>query len=594
MEDWKNKIRSWINILPACLMLTGVVISLNDYEKPVYEVKAAKDIVLEEKTDKETSDADINFDDIEIELPPTVASAGKASGASKELKREKDALGYKNGTYYGTGTGFAGKIKVKVVVKKGKIKDIKVIESHDGASYIASASSLLKNIIKKQSTNVDTVSGATYSSVGLIEAVRDALKDAGLSKKDKGAKKKKSDSKKKDEKSQNNRNENSNEDETTKYDDVKYIDGTYYGTGMGFAGDIKVKVVVQGGRITEISIVETKDGDEYISAASALIKTIVDGQNPSVDAVSGATYSSKGIIAAVKDALKSAIAPNDSAPSEKEKTTEKSTEEKKAEEKKPAELPKGKVPYKDGVYTGTGEGYRGDISVSVTIKDKTITSIVVTDTKDDEAFFAKAKNLLNSILSNQNTGVDTVSGATFSSNGLIDAVNDALLQAKKATENDGDKNEDAKQKDKENKTGDKVSDDGKENKDDKETNSGKEEENAAGEESKALYKDGTYTLAVLCSPDANGDFAPYTLSVTLVIKDGRIESISNIYQVDEGADDNSWYIDRAVNGTKKNPGVVSQIKEKNGVEQVDAVSGATCSSNAIISAVRGMLDTAKN
>ncbi|MCR5702408.1 MAG: FMN-binding protein [Lachnospiraceae bacterium] len=448
MKDWKDKIKVLLNVLPACLVVVVVGVSLKDYDQPVYEVKAAKSIERFVQTEKEVPDNSINFDDVEIELPPTKASSSKSSKATKTIKHSKEAKGYKNGTYYGVGNGFAGEIKVKVLVKKNKIKEIKIVESNDGSSYISSASSLLKKIIKTQSTNVDTVSGATYSSVGLIEAVRDALKDAGLSKKSNKKKEKKSNSK--------------------------------------------------------------TDKNE---------KTTNESDNKNVN--------------------------------EKETV-----------------IPEGKVPYKDGVYYGTGEGYKGDITVAVTISNQTIKEIVVTNSSDDEAFFSKAKTLLNTILSKQSTDVDTVSGATFSSRGLIEAVNEALLQAKKATEN--------------------VDDTPEKN---EENNPDTTEEIR---ETQIKYKDGTYTTAVLCNPDDDNDFLPYTLSVTLTIKNNFVESISDIYQVEcEDGEDNSWYIDRAVNGTKKNPGILSQIVQKNDADKIDAVSGATCSSNAIISALKELLKNAK-
>ena len=56
-----------------------------------------------------------------------------------------------------------------------------IMDTSDGDSYIQSASGLISNIIATQSTNVDTVSGATYSSVGIIEAVRNALSQAAIS-----------------------------------------------------------------------------------------------------------------------------------------------------------------------------------------------------------------------------------------------------------------------------------------------------------------------------------------------------------------------------------------------------------------------------
>lgn len=83
----------------------------------------------------------------------------------------EDPAAYKDGTYYGTGTGFGGTLKVKVEISGGKITDIQIMENQDGSEYISKASALINAIISSQSTNVDTVSGATYSSVGIIQAV---------------------------------------------------------------------------------------------------------------------------------------------------------------------------------------------------------------------------------------------------------------------------------------------------------------------------------------------------------------------------------------------------------------------------------------
>lgn len=86
--------------------------------------------------------------------------------------------------------------------------------------------------------------------------------------------------------------------------------------------------------------------------------------------------------------------------------------------------------YKDGVYEGTGSGYNGNITVKVTIKNDVITNLVVIDTVDDSPFVDTAiSGIFDSILSSQSPDVDTVSGATFSSKGLISAVKAALKNA---------------------------------------------------------------------------------------------------------------------------------------------------------------------
>lgn len=83
--------------------------------------------------------------------------------------------------------------------------------------------------------------------------------------------------------------------------------------------------------------------------------------------------------------------------------------------------------YKDGTYTGTGRGYRGDTTVSVTVENGIITDITIESYSDDRQFFSKAQSgIISRILSSQSTDVDAVSGATYSSKGIIAAVADAL------------------------------------------------------------------------------------------------------------------------------------------------------------------------
>ena len=113
------------------------------------------------------------------------------------------------------------------------------------------------------------------------------------------------------------------------------------------------------------------------------------------------------------------------------KTETKKEEPKKQEVKKQevkAEAPKSK--YKDGTYTGSGKGYNGDITVSVTIAGDKITAVNVVSGSDDEPYFSTAKALTSTIVSNQSADVATVSGATFSSNGIIAAAKNAINQAK--------------------------------------------------------------------------------------------------------------------------------------------------------------------
>lgn len=86
--------------------------------------------------------------------------------------------------------------------------------------------------------------------------------------------------------------------------------------------------------------------------------------------------------------------------------------------------------YKNGTFEGSGTGFGGTITVQVTLKDDTISDIsVVSAAGEDSAYLSQAQNIISTVLDEQSTDVDTISGATFSSTGILEAVNDALAKA---------------------------------------------------------------------------------------------------------------------------------------------------------------------
>lgn len=100
-------------------------------------------------------------------------------------------------------------------------------------------------------------------------------------------------------------------------------------------------------------------------------------------------------------------------------------------ENKPSEEVSEPLVLEDGVYIGSASGYNGKITVSVTVEGGVISSVDVTDHVDDEPFIDDAiLGVVDSILANQNTDVDTVSGATYSSKGIINAIKVALKTGK--------------------------------------------------------------------------------------------------------------------------------------------------------------------
>ena len=86
--------------------------------------------------------------------------------------------------------------------------------------------------------------------------------------------------------------------------------------------------------------------------------------------------------------------------------------------------------YKDGIYNGEAKGFGGTVAVEVTVENGKINKIDVTShEKEDAAYFDSAIYVIDEMIDEQSTDVDTISGATFSSNGIIGAVKDALGKA---------------------------------------------------------------------------------------------------------------------------------------------------------------------
>ncbi len=506
MNFW-NKIKGFMPLLPAVLVIVCVGISLAGYEAPVYTAEYDPGMVTGENQNEDDKASGNNGKIAEGFGVPDVDGAGtdeddidayaedgddgsedneeESTGTSVKLISAVEASGYRDGVYYGTATGFAGPIKVEVVISGGRIKNITVISNEDDPAYFNMAKAVINNIISGQTTNVDTVSGATYSSAGIINAVRSALNQAAVT--------------------------------ATVSSDAGYSgfsDGKNAGTGTGGTG--------------------------YSSAAGT----------------SG-------------------------------------------------------VPYDDGIYYGSGYGFSGKVEVAVFVRENSIKAILVIAEKDDDSYFSRACMLLDDILARQSVdGVDTVSGATYSSEGLLEAVSNALAEAEASSSGTV-----TAEKDKD--SSESVSSSGTSggswtgalgNAGGSGSSSGSSgngslssgtwgsgtgrsgETSGNGSEGGSVYMDGTYTIIVVCEPDEEMEFDAYNLTVTVTIKDGKITEV----EVDENnmAKGNLPLIEDAVYGNDESEGVISQIIRKGIPEDIDTVSGATCTSNAIIEACLLALEAA--
>ena len=357
---------------------------------------------------------------------------GKSIGIGNSNKKLKD------GIYEGISEGFNGPIKVRVTISKGSITNVEILSHKEDSAYFAKAQSVITNILGKPGKSVDTVSGATYSSMGIINAVNDAVSKAGgeiiPSIPDKKPEKKpdKKPGKEKDKKPEKKPNEKPSKPDPSK----TYKDGIYEGISEGFNGPIKVRVTISKGSIINVEILSHNEDSAYFAKAQSVITNILGKPGKSVDTVSGATYSSRGIINAVNDAVSKAggktIPPiPDKKPEEKPKEKPGKEKDKKPEEK-PNEnplKPDSSKTYKDGIYEGISEGFNGPIKVRVTISKGSIRKVEILSHQEDSAYFAKAQSVITNILGKPGKSVDTVSGATYSSKGIINAVNDAVSKS---------------------------------------------------------------------------------------------------------------------------------------------------------------------
>ena len=587
-----KKLKSLAPALSAVVVAACIGVSLHGYSTPVYAVDIPE-------TTKNQTDEDAS----EQESADTAEKEKKEDKKKDEDKKEeqkstaKGSFDVSDGTYYGTGTGFAGKIKVAVTVKDKQITAIEIVENEaDDDAFFSRAKGVIDKIISGQTLEVDVVSGATYSSNGIISAVKNALTGAA----DSGTPASTSAGASGGSSSP----AGGSSSVSTVQDASAYADGTYYGTGTGFSGALTVEVVISGGKISSIQIIDTSDGDSYIQSASGLISNIIATQSTNVDTVSGATYSSVGIIEAVRNALSQAAISSDGN-SNSQNTNSSSNGNGQNSNNNSSDnttAVTGKFPYKEGVYYGTAEGYLDDIKVAIVIQDKTLKAVVIVEENDDETFFKRARAVAENMVKKQTVDVDVVSGATYSSKGIIGAVKEALKEAEKATkgENNNNNNSGSNNNNGNNNNGNNSNNNGNNNNNGNtnngnnnngNTNGGNNGDNENPDETKYIYADGEYTVIVPCLPNEDGDFEAYSLTMKVTISKDKITDISEIKG--DGSSDNDAYIKRAVQGTSKLPGVVTQILEKGTLEEIDTVSRATCSSNSILEGCNLALETAK-
>ncbi len=578
LGDKVSGVKGITAIIPAVCLAVLMVTVLTGYKTPQakkYEASETEDISqIKEALAKEST-----------------AATAETTKKNTTKKGKKGAIDVKDGTYKGSANGYGGKVTVNVTVSKKTMTAIDVVSAPgETDSFFQRAKGVIDEMLTAQSTDVDVMSGATYSSNGIIGAVKNALFGTESNNATAAA--------------ANAGNAGGSAPSVSKVSESgTWKDGTYTGSGKGFGGTISVKVTVKDGKISAIDVTSASgETASYFSKAKGIIPKMISGQTTNVDVASGATYSSNGIITAVRNALSKA------------ETGKSSTKKKKKKNKKNKKKNSGSnsnnnnnnvaAPaegYEDGTYTGSaacsGEQFKEySVTANVTIKNGKISAVEISSTAKGtnlKQFMSRdeIKNLPSLIVSKNGTsGVDAVSGATYSSHAIFNAVNDALSKAKKNSSSTEKKEETTTEK-KEETTTEKKEETTTEKKEEtttekkEETTTEKKEETTENPDEGKNYKNGTYKVSITCEPDEDEDFDPYTISMDITIKKDKITEISNITANTNST--NKAY----TNDAKK--GMVSKIIANGNADGVNTVAGATCSSKAIKDACQKAFNAAK-
>lgn len=565
MKKWKEGLLLLPTLVMGIIVAGAVFLNPSEFPEITYPEYSQEELQEEETQQEKENDEETPVEEKKV----------------KKLRyQSEDSL--KDGTYTGEGTGFGGRICVTVTIVKGKITNIVVTEhSQETPSYFAKAMAVVQRILEAQSPNVDTVSGATYSSNGIREAVIQALKKAGgkesaatvATKTTTTTTTKKTTTSKK----------------TTKLPTGTPADGIYTGTAVceQFGYDLSLKAKFKNGKAVALYSLKISNNADPANEAywkkawKPMVKRILKAQNSKVDVVSGATYSSNAVIAAYLDAREKAVSKNSKSTNKKSDSTNKKTEDDSDTvlDDPTVQNPTGQVT--DGVYQVTAlcEPDQNKAFASyylmadVTFAHGKLTSIdnFTSTDESNRGFYLKAANgnakdtgVVTQLLTKQSAaGISAVSGATCSSKTIRDLY---LLALEKATGSKQDNSDD-----------DMVLAPPA-NEDDTQNNNDQNNPTQEPSEDNSDVKDGTYTVTVTVWPDEWEEFWEYTLTADVTFQGGKLISIDNMVISDNS---NLGYCTLAANGTSKKEGIISQLINVQN-SKVDVISGATCSSKALI------------
>jgi len=265
----KNSLKLGLILMIICAVAGGGLAAVYAMTKPVIERREKEDLLM---AAKEAIPAATSIEEVTDEKGNRfwVGKSGEeVVGAAIRV----------------SASGF-GQSPIEMMVgvdKEGKVASLEILslsETPGVGSRVKDPSFLRRFVGKKDTSGVDTISGATISSSAVKGGVSRALEILGPV---------------------------VAPSEERPIDLASIPDGTYKGAGEGLFGPIEVSVTVAGGKMTKVEVTSYSDTPEIAGqAVKGVPRAMLETQKVEVDAVSGATFTSKGIIQAVKDALSKA------------------------------------------------------------------------------------------------------------------------------------------------------------------------------------------------------------------------------------------------------------------------------------------------
>jgi fumarate reductase flavoprotein subunit len=310
--------------------------------------------------------------------------------------------------------GFASEVSVEVTLEGGKVTALTVNDADEtytllGYTREETVDKLIADILKAGGTDgVDAHTGATFTSTAVLEAVNKVLAAAG----DDAAAPEAA------------AGDNATAPEAAAGNDTAAPEAsasaeTKTESAQGFASEVTVEVTLEGGKVTALTV---NDADETYTLLGytreeTIDKLIADilkaGGTDGVDAHTGATFTSTAVLEAVNKVL-AAVGDDAAAP-----------------EAAAADDAAAPLAFTAGTYEATAKGFNGPVAVKVTFSDTALTAIeIISSDETEQVGNAAFPIMMENMLACNGSGVDSVSGASFSSEALRTAVNDAAQQAK--------------------------------------------------------------------------------------------------------------------------------------------------------------------